>query len=120
MKLRHPLAIRSVAMLVSWVVRAWLSTLTYRIVQDEGSATPRLMGRNGVYLFWHEVLLLPTAYVGGGFSVLISKHADGELISQIIKMLGGHSVGGPTSKSGMTALRCLIKTGKLRHLAITP
>ncbi len=120
MKIRNPLIIRSVALLVSWVVRVWLSTLSYRIVLDDGSTPPRLTMRRGVYLFWHEMLLFPTAYVGSGFAVLISRHADGELIGQVVRMMGGHAVRGSTNKAGLTALRTLMRTGRIRHLAITP
>ena len=120
MKLRNPLLIRVVALLLSWVLRMWLGSLRYRIVVDTGSAAPRVGGRRGIYLFWHEMLLLPTLHARHGFAVLASRHADGELVAQVVHMLGGHAVRGSTSSAGVSALRTLIRKGRLNNLAITP
>ena len=120
MKLRNPLMIRVVALLLSWVLRIWLGTLSIRVRSVGDDATPAHLNRRGIYLFWHEMLLIPTSHVGQGFSVLISQHADGELIAQIIRMLGGHTIRGSTTRAGMSALRGLMRAGRLQHLAITP
>ena len=120
MKLRNPLMIRVVALLLSWILRIWLATLSIRVRSVGGDATPAHLNRRGIYLFWHEMLLLPCGHAGQGFSVLISQHADGELIAQVIRMLGGHAVRGSTTRSGMSALRGLMRAGRLQHLAITP
>jgi lysophospholipid acyltransferase (LPLAT)-like uncharacterized protein len=120
MKLRNPLLIRMTALLGSWALRAWLGTLTYRIVVEPGSVAPSARGRRGIYVIWHEMLLLPTLHARHGFSVLASRHADGELIAQAVRMLGGHAVRGSTSSAGVGALRMLIRKGRVNNLAITP
>jgi len=120
MKLRNPVMIRLVALIMSWVLRAWLGTLTYRTCLDDPLAHPRRMTRRAVYLFWHELMLVPTVHARGGFTVLASQHADGELITQLVRMLGGRAVRGSTKKSGLTALRGMMRSGQVRHLAITP
>lgn len=123
-KLRHPLLIRWVALVMGFVSRVWLGTLRYRFVYDDPSLAPENMGRAGrhvVYLFWHEMLLLPAyTHARRRIAVLISQHADGELIAQIIRMLGGRSVRGSTNKKGLTAVRGLMRRGRVGHLAITP
>src|SRR5687768_17045109 len=114
MKLRNPLMIRAVSVLLSWTLRGWLGTLTYRSHFDDPSCDPRKMRGRGIFLFWHEMLILPTVFARHGFSILTSQHADGELIAQVLHMLGGRAVRGSTTKSGLTALRGLIRTGNLR------
>ena len=121
MKLRNPLLIRAVSLLVSWCLRIWLGTLSYRFVWDDRAAMPQRMARRGVYLFWHEMMLFPAhTHARSRIAVLVSDHADGELIAQIMQMLGGQVVRGSTNKRGLSALRGLMRKGKFSHLAITP
>jgi lysophospholipid acyltransferase (LPLAT)-like uncharacterized protein len=121
MKIRNPLMIRLTALGMSWVMRAWLGSLTFRACYDDPDFAPQnKRGRRGLYLFWHEMLLLPPVYARHGFCALASQHADGELIAQLVHMLGGRAVRGSTSKSGLTALREMMRAGRFRHLAITP
>ena len=68
MKLRNPLMIRFVSLAMSWVLRAWLGGLTYRLVFDDPDVEPKRMPRRAVYLLWHEMLLAPTCPGGSGGS----------------------------------------------------
>lgn len=121
MKLRNPLMIRLVSLLMSWVLRAWLGSLTYRVVLDDPQVEPKRMPRRAVYLMWHEMLLAPTyTHARQGVAALVSNHADGELITQIVRMLGGHAIRGSTSKRGLTAMRGMMRKGRVLHVAITP
>jgi lysophospholipid acyltransferase (LPLAT)-like uncharacterized protein len=122
MKLRHPLAIKTAAFLLSGIVRCWFATVTIRFTWDDPDTQPLRMGkRRGIYVFWHEMMLMPAyTHAQQGFAVLISQHADGELIAQIIRLFRGSAVRGSTNKRGLTALRDLMRRGKLLHLAITP
>ncbi len=120
MKVRSPLMIRATALAVSFVLRAWLGTMSFRTLYDEPSVDPRKSKRRGIYLFWHETLLVATHHARDGFSVLTSQHADGELIAQIVRMLGGGAVRGSTKHAGMSALRSMMRAGKVRHIGITP
>ena len=121
MKLRNPLLIRFVSLTMSWVLRVWLGGLTYRLVFDDPDVEPKRMPRRAVYLLWHEMLLAPTyTHARHGVAALVSDHADGELISQIVRMLGGQVVRGSTSKRGFSALRGLMRRGRMTHVAITP
>ena len=111
--------IRATALGLSFIVRAWVSSITFRALYDDPAGDPRRAGK-GIYLFWHETLLVATRHARSGFAALISQHADGELIAQVLQMLGGEAVRGSTKRAGMTALREMMRAGRVRHIGITP
>ena len=119
MKIRHPVLIKLVALLLSWAFRLWLGSITYRVEPGDRHLLPRQNKRKSIYLFWHEMMLIPAyAYTSPAIAVLASHHADGELIARTVEMLGGRTVRGSTNKRGMTALRVMMRYAG--HLAITP
>ncbi len=121
MRLSHPLAIKSCALAISGLLRLWMCTLDVRFVMADPKVNPLAPGRRSIFLFWHEGLLLPThTHVAHGFSSLVSKHRDGELIAQVIRMLRGHTSRGSTTRGGAAGLRQMIRQGQSLHLAITP
>jgi lysophospholipid acyltransferase (LPLAT)-like uncharacterized protein len=121
MKLSHPAAIKSAALLISLAVKAWFTTLAPRVSTDDPSVHPHRVARPTLYMFWHEMMLVPAVYwTKSRVPVLSSEHRDGELIVQITRMLGGTSIRGSTNKRGMRALRQMIRHAKSGHLAITP
>jgi len=121
MKLRRPWQIGLAALVLSGVVRAWLSTSQYEYVCDDPRGDPRTKPGGGIYLFWHETMLFPAANFGRlGFAVLVSKHRDGELIARILKMLGIASIRGSTTRQSLSALRGLMREAQTSLLAITP
>jgi len=122
MKIRHPIAIRLASLLCSGAIRAWLGTQDYRFLADDPEAVPWRRKRPGLYLFWHEMLLFPAyTHARQGFAVLISQHRDGELISQVLKMLGGRTIRGSAQRrGGAAALRKILKRRSALHLAIVP
>jgi lysophospholipid acyltransferase (LPLAT)-like uncharacterized protein len=120
MKLRNPLLIRSAAFLASGLIRSWMSSVRYRIENRDTAphpAHPRF-GRF-LYAFWHEALLVPTQF-RVPTHVLISLHADGELIAQVCRHLGLGVVRGSTSRGGGRAMFDMIEAAGQTHLAITP
>jgi hypothetical protein len=122
MKLRHPLAIRVVAFLAAWLIRLWMSTMRLRVVSADGRAHP-VDPRTAryIYAFWHETLLAPLVRRRPPVRMLISQHADGELIAQVCGFLGIGVVRGSTARGGSQALMELIRGGDdLRHPAFTP
>ncbi|MCS6977954.1 MAG: lysophospholipid acyltransferase family protein [Gemmatales bacterium] len=123
MKLRHPWLIAGVAFLAALIVRLWMRTLRYRFVLPQTPVHPndrKLTGRF-IYALWHEHLLFPTGIrFRGSFHVLISRHADGELIAQVCQHLGYASVRGSSTRGGAEALRELLRKGQGSHLMITP
>ncbi len=120
-KLSHPVAIKFVALLASWVIRLWLGTLQYRCVMDSPEGNPNAPRRRALYMFWHETMLLPAyTHARTGFSILISTHRDGELIAQIIRFLGGGAIRGSTTRGGAAAVIGMLRDRRARHLSITP
>jgi lysophospholipid acyltransferase (LPLAT)-like uncharacterized protein len=120
MKLRNPRAIRLVATLGAGIVRAWMATVGCRIDNQDRFRHPP-DGTEGffLYAFWHESLLALTRFRVPAH-VLISQHADGELIAQICQRIGFNVVRGSTTRGGGRALLELKDLAHRSHLAITP
>jgi lysophospholipid acyltransferase (LPLAT)-like uncharacterized protein len=124
MKLVRPWTLGPFALFLSTFVRWTMCLGNYRYHFDDSAADPRRSVSRGIYLFWHEMMLFPAyaAHAHGrrDFVVLVSRNIDGELIARILKMLGFSCVRGSTSRAGLSALRSLMRKGKINHLAITP
>jgi lysophospholipid acyltransferase (LPLAT)-like uncharacterized protein len=100
-----------------WV---WLRTLRIRIVAADGQQHPVDPARRRYfYAFWHEGLLAPLASRAKA-RVLISNHADGELIAEICRRAGIGVIRGSTARNGCAALLEMIRGEDDSHLAITP
>jgi lysophospholipid acyltransferase (LPLAT)-like uncharacterized protein len=72
-----------------------------------------------IYAFWHETLLFPAAR-RAKVHILISQHADGELIAQVCRHLGIGVVRGSSTRGGSQALLELLHCSRRAHLAVTP
>lgn len=123
MKIRHPLLLRGTGFAIAWLVRAWIGTLRYRRSLLAPNLDPLATGqtRRFIYSFWHETLLLPALhYSRTPTNVLISEHADGELIARACRNLGLGVIRGSTTRGGAKAIRQILKLGGKRHLVVTP
>jgi len=121
MKLRHPIIIKGASLLLGWWVRVWLGMLDIWFSWDDRSVDPLRATRRYVYLFWHEMMLLPAfTHASRCFTALVSRHRDGELIAQVVRMLRGRTIRGSTGKGGVEALRQMMRQSTQRHLAVTP
>jgi lysophospholipid acyltransferase (LPLAT)-like uncharacterized protein len=120
MKLRNPRAIRIAAFLAAIVIRLWMSTVRMRMVNRDRADHPADPDRNRViYAFWHETLLAPVKF-RARVRVLISKHADGELIARVCGFLGFGVVRGSSTRGGGGALVELWHCSEGAHLVFTP
>ena len=84
MKIRNPLVIRCIGLLGACLIHLWMGTLAYRYRPLGRRITPELDGFAGnyIYAFWHENILLPCyLFARRDIKVLISQHADGEMIA---------------------------------------
>jgi hypothetical protein len=120
MKVRSPWLLRLIAFLGAWLIRWWMSTIRYRVFFAGGERHPvdhRV--RRCIYAFWHETILIPTAF-RIRVRILISQHADGELIAQVCRFLGFGAVRGSTTRGGGPALLALQRHSREAHLAVTP
>src|SRR5262249_3188785 len=80
-------------------------------------ADPKL--QRYIYAFWHDVMLFP-AVVPIKIQVLISQHADGELIAQICRHLNKGAIRGSSRRGGGQALLQILRGHRDFHFAITP
>jgi lysophospholipid acyltransferase (LPLAT)-like uncharacterized protein len=124
MKIRRPWLIKVAGFLTAWVVRLWVGTVRYRyrpLGPDVDPGRPGVGGRF-IYAFWHENLLLPASRYGRpDIWVLVSRHADGEVIAEACRRLRFRLVRGSTARSGgIEAVRRMVRLGREGHLAITP
>ncbi|VTS01912.1 lysophospholipid acyltransferase family protein [Tuwongella immobilis] len=123
MKLRKPWMISTAAALGALALRSWLATVRYRyqpLGPNMDPHRPEMTGRY-LYAFWHENILLPASqYARPDIHVLISQHADGQLITKICKRLGFSVVNGSTTRGGVKAFREMVSISETSHLAITP
>ncbi|HEY8506294.1 MAG TPA: lysophospholipid acyltransferase family protein [Gemmataceae bacterium] len=123
MKIRHPALIRAAGWLGARALRLWMGTVRYRyriLGPDVDPHSPGLAGRY-IYAFWHEAMLLPAyRYARPDIHILISRHADGQLIAEIARRLGLRVVRGSTTRGGASAVREMVRLSEKDHLAITP
>src|SRR5262245_22910265 len=109
MKLRSPWLIRLVALLASALIRWWMGTIRYRLAVSDPCEHPHYDGKQRyIYAFWHETILVPIGLKPKGY-VLISQHADGELIAQICRFLGIGVVRGSTTRGESRGLLELVR-----------
>jgi lysophospholipid acyltransferase (LPLAT)-like uncharacterized protein len=123
MKIRHPGLIKAFAIAAAWLVRLWMGTLRYRYYSVGSPTLPHYLppGERYLYAFWHEHILLPAYQCGSPqVYVLVSRHADGELIAQVCRRLGFRLIRGSTTRGSIEAVRQLLRAGQKAHLAITP
>ncbi|HET6575493.1 MAG TPA: lysophospholipid acyltransferase family protein, partial [Fimbriiglobus sp.] len=125
MKIRNKHFLRAAGWLATRSARGLIRTLRteYRplgpvVVPVDRVAT----GSRYIYCIWHEYLLYPAAKLGHpDLAVLISKHADGQLLGSLIQAMGMGMVLGSTNRGGVEAVRQLVSgTDTRRHLVITP
>src|SRR5260370_12041967 len=87
MKLRNPWVLCLLGLLGAWLIRLWMRTLRYRLFFVDGIRHPAdSRNHRCIYAFWHESILFPTGF-RARIHVLISRHADGELIAQVSRFL---------------------------------
>lgn len=120
MKLRSPWLIRVAAVVVAGLIRVWMATVRMRVVNLDDAGHPADADRvRFIYAFWHESLLAPVKF-RARVRVLISKHADGELIARACHYLGFGVVRGSTNRGGSGALIELWDCSQRSHLVFTP
>lgn len=104
------------------LVRALFATV--RIRRHDAAPMERLRssGQPVIFVFWHGQLLpLVHAHRGEGIVVLVSEHADGEIITRIIHRHGFGTARGSSTRGATRGLRELLRAARSGHdLALTP
>ncbi|HQL72518.1 MAG TPA: lysophospholipid acyltransferase family protein, partial [Phycisphaerae bacterium] len=110
-----------ISLLGTWFLRLWLGTLDVWVYFEGDDALPSRRKSRGLYLLWHECLLLSAqTYANQGFGMLISTHRDGDIIAQIMEFMGGTTFRGSSTRNGARAVRDMMTAHPGLHLAITP
>src|SRR5581483_7657504 len=123
MKIRSPWLIKLIALVGACLVKLWMGTLRYRARYLGANLDPRQPGFAGryIYAFWHENLLMPCyEYARRDVRVLISQHADGELIAQVCHHLGFGTIRGSSTRGGFEALRQMVRASRRYHISVIP
>ncbi len=103
-------------------IRAWMSTLDYRGVFYDRTVDPALgVDRPRIYIFWHENILAPL-YLRGHchLTMLLSQHADADILGRIANHFGFDCVRGSTYRGAARAIWELTERSRRQHLTITP
>lgn len=79
-------------------------------------------GQGVIIVFWHNRMLMPPFfYRGRRLKILISQHADGELIRRVMGRFSFESVRGSSRRGGAAAFRELVRRSREGwDIAITP
>lgn len=98
-------------------------TTRWRVTGEDHAATLWADGKPFMLAFWHGRLLLMTVYWQRKvpMNMLISQHADGELIAQAIGRIGVAAIRGSSKRGGAAAVRSMVKTARAGEcLGFTP
>ncbi len=124
MKIRHPAMNKVAGLALSWVLRRWVGTLSFRYRNLTAlDVEPRQDNGAGPYLyaFWHQdVVALTARYAGPHLCTMISEHADGQLITEAGRHLRMKTVAGSSTRGGIRALRQMLRQKGPVSLVITP
>lgn len=123
MKIRRPWMIKAAGFTAAWSVKLWLGTLSFRYRPLGPNLDPRCpdIRDRYIYAFWHENMLLPAYHYGrSDIHVLISQHADGQLIAEVCRHLRFRTVRGSSTRGGIEAVKRMLRLADRGHLAITP
>ena len=123
MKIRHPTLLKLLGLLIAWVMRRWIGTVSfrYRPLGDNLVPGPSDTDVRYLYSFWHEnIALLTFRYGGPDVCVLISDHADGRLITEACRHIRLRVVTGSSTRGGVRALRHLLGLKRKVHVVLTP
>ena len=123
MKIRNPAVIKWIGFLGAVLIRVWIGTLSlrFRSVGEDYYPSRGKINRRYIYAFWHENILVPCqAFAQRDVLVLISHHADGEMIALVSKHMGWGTVRGSSTRGGAKALREMIRASENNHFAVMP
>ena len=104
-------------------IRRWMGSLDYKAAFGDPTVDPASREFRGakVYVFWHENILMPLFLRGHcNISMLLSRHADANILDRVARMMGFGTVRGSTFHGSSAALRELAERAARGNLTITP
>lgn len=125
MRIRSQQLDKLVGVVGAGLIMAWRKTLDIRVHCSVPEVDPYDYRQTGEYIYasWHETILA-FAFVGLPLlhrtRVLISRHQDGEYITQVVQRLGAKVARGSTTRGGRAGLFEMAHRESDMNLAITP
>lgn len=130
MKIRSPRLTRLLAWCLGKSFRLFAHTIHYQLVEQSPGVDPISPDCQTpcLYALWHDQTLMPITYRIGiskhdeiiPTNALVSKHQDGSVLTEIMKLFHLGAIRGSSSKGGAAAVRKLMETSKQGHIVITP
>lgn len=123
MRVNSPWLQKALGLGFSTLIRSWMSTLDYQAAYYDRAADVANAEFRGpvIYCIWHEYIPVPFFLrPHSRLSILTSRHADAEFVSQAGRYVGFQSVRGSTARGGAVAVREIFSLGNRRNLAIAP
>ncbi len=120
---RNEILRRFACLLGSLYIRFIHATGSWRIENKDIPEKYLAEGKTFITCFWHgRLMMMSYAWpYQPSFSMLISSHADGQLIAKTINRLGFETLAGSTKRGGSEALRAMVRTLKDGgYVGITP
>lgn len=102
---------------LSSITRTLMSCIETRFVVEDIAAVPHKRNTPGIYVFWHEMLLLPARHCSI-FTTLVSSSSDGDLTAATLRRLGGKVLRGSTSRGRLNAMREICRPANHEHISI--
>lgn len=125
MKIRN----RRLLAAAGWAGMTAAKSLTRSLHYSYHADGPKVLPVGGLppgarYLFatWHENVIVPVCLYGHPeMAVLVSRHADGQLLRSLVKSSGTGIVHGSTNRGGVEAVKRMVgEEFRYRHIAVTP
>ncbi len=123
MKIRNPALIKWIGFLGAILIRLWIGTLSLRYRSLGKDIYPDRVQPPVHYIaaFWHENILVPCyLFARPEILVLISQHADGEMIAQVCEWLGFGTIRGSKTRGGIKAMREMVRSCQGHYIAVMP
>lgn len=121
MKIRNPRIIRFLAHALAGVMRLWFRTMRVRVQCEIPHTDPYTPGQSDRYLYclWHDAILgiifaRPHRQMAG----LVSLHADGSYVAEVMAAFGIRPIRGSSGRRGAGAIREMMNAARDWHIAI--
>lgn len=111
--LKQRLAIRAADIVFYLLIRALGATARFQIDGWEHWEAATRDGRQPIYTFWHDQIMLGTYFFRRrGIVVMTSRSFDGEYIARFIRRFGYGAARGSSSRGGVSALAEMIRLAR--------
>ena len=123
MKITTPFTIGAWSLVTTATIRQWMGSLDHQADFGDPEVDPVHPAFRGakIFVFWHENILMPLYLRGhSNISMLLSRHADANILDRVARMMGFGVVRGSTFRGGSAALRELAERAAVGSLTITP